>query len=513
MRLSRHPYVRGASAPAVDAERRQHAERDLRRCVRNGVGVDFSEYKAPTLRAAAGAPDGAAPARELPTTWRSSQRRPEEVRRSLRGHPHPRHLVLPGSGGLREPEVARLSRDPEAQAGRRADSHLGRRVLDRAKRCTRWPSRCSSSWTTSARRHPDPDLRLRRQRDGRSRRRAPGVYPDSALRDVERRAARGASSPRSRRGYRINKTVRDLCVFVRHDLARDPPFSKLDLVSCRNVLIYFDQALQKRVLPTFHYALEPTGLSAPRPHREHLRVQPAVLGRRQGQQDLRADGGGEHAPLRPPRRGASGASQPIGSPARRARASVPSTWPSTSIACSWRATRRRASSSTRAWRSSSFAATPAPYLRARARRAAEQPPQDGAAGACCAALRATIAQAKKEHGAGPRAGRRGRAGRRRPTTATWWSCRSRACPTRKEQLFVVLFEEAPGRRSSARGSGAPSRTADRRGATPRLAEARARAGRDQGVPAVAHRGARANATTSSARPTRSWSRATKSSRA
>ena len=42
------------------------------------------------------------------------------------------------------------------------------------------------------------------------------------------------------RGYRINKTVRDLCVFVRHDLARDPPFSKLDLVSCRNVLIYFD---------------------------------------------------------------------------------------------------------------------------------------------------------------------------------------------------------------------------------------------------------------------------------
>ena len=52
------------------------------------------------------------------------------------------------------------------------------------------------------------------------------------------------------RGYRINKSVRDLCVFVQHDLARDPPFSKLDLVSCRNVLIYFDQALQKRIIPT-----------------------------------------------------------------------------------------------------------------------------------------------------------------------------------------------------------------------------------------------------------------------
>jgi two-component system CheB/CheR fusion protein len=60
-------------------------------------------------------------------------------------------------------------------------------------------------------------------------------------------------------GYRINRNVRDLCVFVRHDLARDPPFSKVDLLSCRNVLIYFDQALQQRVLPSFHYSLNQPG--------------------------------------------------------------------------------------------------------------------------------------------------------------------------------------------------------------------------------------------------------------
>lgn len=59
--------------------------------------------------------------------------------------------------------------------------------------------------------------------------------------------------------YQITRTIRDLCVFARHDVARDPPFSRLDLVSCRNVLIYLEPALQKRVIPLFHYALNPGG--------------------------------------------------------------------------------------------------------------------------------------------------------------------------------------------------------------------------------------------------------------
>ncbi len=60
-------------------------------------------------------------------------------------------------------------------------------------------------------------------------------------------------------GYQVNKMVRDLCIFARHDLIRDPPFSRLDLISCRNVLIYLDSPLQKRVLPMFHYALKHNG--------------------------------------------------------------------------------------------------------------------------------------------------------------------------------------------------------------------------------------------------------------
>ena len=59
--------------------------------------------------------------------------------------------------------------------------------------------------------------------------------------------------------YQVGKAIRDICVFSRHDLTRDPPFAGLDLVSCRNVLIYFDLALQRRVMPLFHYALRPGG--------------------------------------------------------------------------------------------------------------------------------------------------------------------------------------------------------------------------------------------------------------
>lgn len=60
-------------------------------------------------------------------------------------------------------------------------------------------------------------------------------------------------------GYQINKSLRELCIFAKQDVTRDPPFSNLDLISCRNVLIYLGPALQERVIPTFHYALKAKG--------------------------------------------------------------------------------------------------------------------------------------------------------------------------------------------------------------------------------------------------------------
>ena len=59
--------------------------------------------------------------------------------------------------------------------------------------------------------------------------------------------------------YQIIRTIRDLCTFARHDLCRDPPFSNLDIISCRNVLIYLESGIQKRIVSLFHYALNPNG--------------------------------------------------------------------------------------------------------------------------------------------------------------------------------------------------------------------------------------------------------------
>ncbi len=59
--------------------------------------------------------------------------------------------------------------------------------------------------------------------------------------------------------YRINKSIRDLCVFAPHNIFKDPPFSRVDLVSCRNLLIYLNGSLQRRALTMFHYGLNPRG--------------------------------------------------------------------------------------------------------------------------------------------------------------------------------------------------------------------------------------------------------------
>ena len=87
-----------------------------------------------------------------------------------------------------------------------------------------------------------------------------GLYPKSLAEDMN------MSPSRLRRffeeedeGYRVSKQLRSMVVFARQNLTADPPFSRMDIISCRNLLIYLEPSLQKKSLPTFHYALKPGG--------------------------------------------------------------------------------------------------------------------------------------------------------------------------------------------------------------------------------------------------------------
>jgi two-component system, chemotaxis family, CheB/CheR fusion protein len=86
-----------------------------------------------------------------------------------------------------------------------------------------------------------------------------GCYTENSMIEVSEDRRRRFFS-RADFGWQINKVVRDLCIFSKHNVTQDPPFSGMDLISCRNFLIYLDSSLQKRVISLFHYGLKPNGV-------------------------------------------------------------------------------------------------------------------------------------------------------------------------------------------------------------------------------------------------------------
>ena len=87
-----------------------------------------------------------------------------------------------------------------------------------------------------------------------------GLYPGSITADISpERLARFFVAEPDGSAYRIHKAIRDMLVFSEQDVIKDPPFSKLDLISCRNLLIYMGGDLHKKIIPLFHYAIKPGG--------------------------------------------------------------------------------------------------------------------------------------------------------------------------------------------------------------------------------------------------------------
>jgi two-component system CheB/CheR fusion protein len=85
-----------------------------------------------------------------------------------------------------------------------------------------------------------------------------GAYPENIQADVSPERLRRFFT-KAEGGYRVSKVIRDLCIFAQHNVLNDPPFSRMDLICCRNLLIYLEPVLQGKVTSLFHYALRPSG--------------------------------------------------------------------------------------------------------------------------------------------------------------------------------------------------------------------------------------------------------------
>lgn len=86
-----------------------------------------------------------------------------------------------------------------------------------------------------------------------------GVYPASIAEDVDEERLKRFFD-REDDTYRIKRVIRDMMIFADHSVVRDAPFTKLDLISCRNLLIYLNADLQRKIIPLFHYSLKPDGI-------------------------------------------------------------------------------------------------------------------------------------------------------------------------------------------------------------------------------------------------------------
>ena len=86
-----------------------------------------------------------------------------------------------------------------------------------------------------------------------------GIYPPNIAQDVHPERLR-RFFVKDEAGYRVKKDIREMVVFATQNIIKDPPFTRLDLLSCRNLMIYLEPELQKRLIPAFHYALKPGGV-------------------------------------------------------------------------------------------------------------------------------------------------------------------------------------------------------------------------------------------------------------
>jgi two-component system CheB/CheR fusion protein len=257
IRYAKHPYLERAKATTTKPPDFQIAIQKILLLIRKKTGHDFSLYKHNTIRRGIERRMALHQMERIAEFLRYLEQNDKEIEALFK------ELLI---------NVTRFFRDPEAFEELAAKAIPGLfEHKDRAAPFRIWVPGCSTgeeayslaillieamemqkkNFTLQI---FASDIDMEAIEAGRS-----AIYPESISADVsENRLNRfftkeGAS-------YRVKKQIRECVIFALHDIVKDPPFSRLDLISCRNVLIYMDQALQKKILPVFHYSLADNGI-------------------------------------------------------------------------------------------------------------------------------------------------------------------------------------------------------------------------------------------------------------
>jgi two-component system CheB/CheR fusion protein len=261
--ISQHPYVARVISPETEGfEGMVGSELNaLFGLLRESTGVDFTNYKHTTLQRRIRRRMVVHKVAKLKDYLRFIGKKPEELDDLYRD------LLIHVTGFFREPEAFVALRKhvyPKLFEGRKPDNPIrvwvagcstGEEVYSIAITLLEYMwvhSRNISQAATAIQIFATDisDTALDRARTG--------LYTEAAVSEI--------SADRLKRffirmdgGFQVNKSIRDMCIFAKQNLVKDPPFSNLDLVSCRNLLIYLGPVLQRRVIPTLHYALKPGG--------------------------------------------------------------------------------------------------------------------------------------------------------------------------------------------------------------------------------------------------------------
>ncbi|MFY9803119.1 MAG: chemotaxis protein CheB [Candidatus Acidiferrales bacterium] len=265
VRIARHPYIARATAdsevpsPTAAGEETVHS---LLGMLRQATGVDFSEYKQTTLQRRIKRRIVLHRLEKLEDYVSYIKKNPNELDDLYRD------VLINVTGFFRDPEAFEALRNvvfPSIlQDHREAEGPLrfwvpgcstGEEAYSIAMVLTEYLWEHARKLSASAKAvqifaTDISDTALDRARNG--------LYSEAAVSSVSPERIKRFFLKQSN-GFQIHKSVREMCIFAKQNVAKDPPFSNLDVVSCRNLLIYLGQVLQRRVIPALHYALRPNG--------------------------------------------------------------------------------------------------------------------------------------------------------------------------------------------------------------------------------------------------------------